>query len=270
MIINGTEWTIGADPEIFVEKDGVVVSAHGLVDGNKNHPFKVSNGAVQVDGMALEFNIDPATNYEQFSHNLSAVQAQLDAMVEGYDFSEKTSNVFDLEYLKNQPMEAVMLGCGVDYEGWSGNNNPSPDSDSFMRTVGGHVHVGGFTPKVSVHEDEHFYKAARLATLIDETVGVYSLLWDKDDDRRNLYGKAGAFRPKPYGMEYRPLSNKWIFNGGLVKFVFDGVCEAISRLPMKKYKPNPSIQNIINNGHRDSPFFKNNPKADQVMKILEG
>jgi len=51
---------VGCDPELFVKKDGVLVSAHGLVQGSKEHPFRVSKGAVQVDGMALEFNIDPA------------------------------------------------------------------------------------------------------------------------------------------------------------------------------------------------------------------
>ena len=49
---------IGADPELFVKKDGVVVSGHDLIQGTKADPFPVQDGAVQVDGMALEFNIE--------------------------------------------------------------------------------------------------------------------------------------------------------------------------------------------------------------------
>ena len=48
---------VGCDPEIFVKQAGVFKSAHGLVVGDKKDPQKVNKGAVQVDGMALEFNI---------------------------------------------------------------------------------------------------------------------------------------------------------------------------------------------------------------------
>ena len=51
---------IGCDPEVFVKQNGVFRSAHGLIRGDKKNPQKIRSGAVQVDGMALEFNIDPA------------------------------------------------------------------------------------------------------------------------------------------------------------------------------------------------------------------
>ena len=60
------EILIGCDPEVFVKKDGLFKSAHGLIKGDKKNPFKIRSGAVQVDGMALEFNIDPAHNEDEF------------------------------------------------------------------------------------------------------------------------------------------------------------------------------------------------------------
>ena len=53
------KFTIGADPELFLHKNGKAVTAHGVVQGTKEHPYPVEYGAYQVDGMAVEFNIDP-------------------------------------------------------------------------------------------------------------------------------------------------------------------------------------------------------------------
>jgi hypothetical protein len=55
-----------------------------------------------------------------------------------------------------------------------------------------------------------------------------SLLWDDDDKRRTLYGKIGAFRPKEYGVEYRPLSNAYLSSKKTQKYVFDVAMKAAS------------------------------------------
>ena len=57
-----TQILVGCDPEVFVAKGGKFISAHGMIPGTKKAPHKVERGAVQVDGMALEFNIDPAAS----------------------------------------------------------------------------------------------------------------------------------------------------------------------------------------------------------------
>src|SRR3546814_1862742 len=51
-----------------------------------------------------------------------------------------------------------------------------------------------------------------LVKQLDWYLGLWSLGKDKDKVRRSLYGKAGACRIKPYGVEYRVLSNFWIKN----------------------------------------------------------
>jgi hypothetical protein len=45
---------------------------------------------------------------------------------------------------------------------------------------------------------------------MDLFVGCPMIEFDKDTGRRELYGKAGAFRKKSYGVEYRTASNAWI------------------------------------------------------------
>jgi hypothetical protein len=45
-----------------------------------------------------------------------------------------------------------------------------------------------------------------------------------------MYGAAGAFRPKPYGVEYRVLSNAWLTTEDRMRFVFDQTVAAVNDL----------------------------------------
>jgi len=77
-------FTIGADPELFLRENGKPISAFGMVEGTKESPFKTDNGAYQVDGMALEFNIDPVptgNSFERFNVNIIKTIADMKARV---------------------------------------------------------------------------------------------------------------------------------------------------------------------------------------------
>lgn len=265
MRINGIEFTLGADPEVFMGKDGQFVSAHDAVPGNKLKPYPVEKGAVQVDGMALEFNIDPASSYEQFQQNLDVVQQQLKGMIGDNEFLDSCSVHFEEDFLDTVPPENLVLGCEADFNGYTLSETPKPNEKALTRTAGGHVHIGGFNCNDPFNEN-HFNHCARLARILDETLGVYSVLWDKDDDRRSMYGQAGCFRPKTYGMEYRTLSNSWIFKPHLVKFVFDSTVEAIEKMFDKSYEPNKLVRDIINTSNRNSEFFVGNEKV-KMLKV---
>src|SRR5688500_4590150 len=140
--------TIGADPEIFVlDKTLVkVVSAHGLIDGDKRHPVRVEKGALQIDGMALEFNIDPAETLEDFLTNISYVtQALADKVRErnpNLEFVIQPVAHFTQDYLDTVPEDAKRLGCEPDFNAYTGQMNKPPDGKSLMRAASGHVHVG--------------------------------------------------------------------------------------------------------------------------------
>lgn len=258
MKVNGKDFTIGADPEVFVQHNNKFVSAHDLVPGDKENPFLVPKGAVQVDGMALEFNIDPASSYEEFQDNLTSVQDTLAGMIGDKKFLKDVTVNFDEEFSQSVPAFNRVLGCSADYNGWTGKENDSPDGDQMKRTAGGHVHIGGFTSKDPFNPN-HYKNCARLSRILDHTLGAYSILWDKDDERRSMYGQAGSFRPKTYGMEYRTLSNAWIFDEKLTKFVYEGVQRALKFMFVKGYEPDEQARNIINNSDRNSSFFKGNP-----------
>lgn len=239
MKINGHNFLLGADPEFFVRKDGQVVSAHGLVEGTKEAPYKVERGAVQVDGMALEFNIDPATDFSAFDESISMVLDQTMKMVPGYEMFVSDPHAilgctllpvaeFGAEYIAAQPKEAKELGCNPDYNAYLKGVNPTPNADAPFRTASGHIHIG-WCDGVDPLDPTHLEACYALTKSLDVWLGAASLSWDPDNRRRQLYGKAGAFRPKPYGMEYRVLSNKWVTSPLLRKLVYWNTIEAIKQ-----------------------------------------
>jgi hypothetical protein len=222
--------TIGADPELFVHVNGTFRSAYGMIPGTKRAPHEVELGAVQVDGMALEFNVNPTDNIDEFKYNIHHVMSTMKSMIpEGMEFSDKATAVFDPDHFKEQPEEATALGCDPDYSGYTEQVNPPPDAVDGIRVAGGHVHIG-WTKGADPMESQHFMCCAQLAKQLDFVLGVPSMFWDTDDNRRKVYGRPGAFRPKPYGMEYRTLSNAWIFNDKLIEYVFRATHDAFQDL----------------------------------------
>lgn len=222
---------IGADPEVFVKKNGVFVSAHGLVPGGKAAPAPVPFGAVQVDGMALEFNIDPAPDGAVFRRNISEVFKTLKQMVPEHEVVIEPVAVFgDAEFMAAPP-ESKVLGCDPDYNAWTGDKNPRPDHATTMRTASGHIHVGWAQDK-DPFSPLHFADCCSVAKQLDYTLGLYSLSWDTENRRRQMYGQAGAFRPKPYGVEYRVLSNAWLRRPELIDWVYAVTKLSVDRLEM--------------------------------------
>ena len=237
----------GADPELFVKKNGVFVSGYGMIPGDKENPMPVEHGAVQVDGMALEFNILPATTEQEFLFSLEQVMKKLASMVPDYELAISPVAEFTEEYLKQQPEKATELGCNPDYNAWTGEQNPMPDASVSFRTGSGHIHIG-WSENEDLKSVEHTAMAFDAVKQLDFFLGLPSLFFDKDTRRRELYGKAGACRVKPYGVEYRVLSNQWLGSKSLMSWAFRSAKEGMERLVSGEYLPGiyGDIQDIIN------------------------
>tara|TARA_B100001063_G_scaffold227047_2_gene237161 strand:- start:8148 stop:8996 length:849 start_codon:yes stop_codon:yes gene_type:complete len=220
---------VGADPEVFLFKDDAPISAVGIVPGTKANPFKVDKGAVQLDGMAAEFNIDPARSPKEFNENIQAVLTTLKEMVGEHNLSAVPVAHFGHELIAAQPDSARELGCEPDYNAYTGKENPRPDVNTPFRTGAGHVHIG-WTTDADPFSEAHFNDCRVLAKQLDAFLGIPSLGFDTDDTRRELYGDWGAFRPKPYGMEYRVLSNAWLKHPELIEWVFSNTKLAFRKL----------------------------------------
>jgi hypothetical protein len=219
---------VGCDPEVFVRKGGEFVSAFGLIKGDKQNPQKVNRGAVQVDGMALEFNIDPAHSEDEFCLNVQDVFATMCSMVPGYEVIATPVAHFSYEYMKTQPKEALELGCDPDYNAWSNMVNIKPNGDRPMRTASGHIHIG-WTGDENVDDANHRHRCNLVAQQLDFYLGLGSLAYDSDIERREMYGKAGCVRYKPYGVEYRTLSNAWLKSEKLMRWAYRNTIAGVQR-----------------------------------------
>jgi hypothetical protein len=224
--------TVGADPEFFLKSGEEYISAHGYPCGTKDRPRQTQHGHVQVDGIALELNVRPASDRRNFILNLRGVVHDLDEIVQvwgaGKAFLVAEPVVpFSLEKLSALPESARALGCNPDFNAYTMAVNDTPECKTPIRTGAGHLHIGWGQDYEGM---EHFEKCATLVKMLDYTVGLRTLLFDHEPRRRMLYGKAGAFRPKTYGCEYRVPSNAWCQSEELAGIMYDGVIQAIDLL----------------------------------------
>lgn len=263
MKINGTDFTIGADPEVFVVdvKTKRFIGAHGMIAGTKRDPIWLPGTVCmgQVDGMALEFNTQPDWEVEGFSYCVMKGKKGLNKCIEhdGVRIVVQPTVEFDDEEWERAPEVAKMLGCEHDYCAWGGVHiNEPPNAGVSFRTGAGHIHTGwgrGFAPTNEFKE-----VCAALVREQDSLNGVASLLYDQDTKRRELYGKAGAFRPKSYGVEYRTLSNSWVRNKALSEYVARRTFQAARNMMNGKLIQTPEVETIINSNQvEEAKYFLN-------------
>jgi hypothetical protein len=253
---------IGQDTELFLKSENKFVSAYGVIPGSKDNPYPVKKGAVQVDGMALEINTVPAKNFDQFKNNINTVLSRLQDMIpENCEMTVCPTAHFDSEYINQQPPEAKMLGCDPDFNAYTGEMNNPPLAHPTMRTAAGHVHLGWTTGK-DVEDPVHMIQCREIVKQLDYYIGIPSLLHDSDQERRQMYGKAGSFRPKHYGVEYRVLSNYWILQENYMKEIFYNCRRAF--ISLKEGKNTDLLfnshgkhfaQQIINSGNLDKAVW---------------
>jgi hypothetical protein len=212
----------GADPELMIRSPkGELVSAIGLVPGTKKRPKKVKNGAVQRDNVMAEFNIAPANSSEEFKSNIRDVLAALAKIVHPNKLVVQASANFPESALESA--ESKVFGCDPDFDSWALAMNRIDGTAAFstFRSAGGHLHIGKRKGIKDMLEDP--YGKVEVVKMLDIFVGIPSIFMDPDKTapaRRALYGKAGAHRPKPYGVEYRALGNFWVRSPALTDIVY--------------------------------------------------
>jgi len=233
------KFTIGADPELFLkDATGKFISSIDLIGGSKDFPRPIDNGcAVQEDNVSVEFNIPPCENELDFVNSLNYTLEYLNnyAKQSGLELAIIPSAEFSDDQLADP--RAKVFGCEPDYNVWIRGVNPRPHCDNpNLRSAGGHIHIGFDMGKIDYEE---------VVKAMDAFVGCEMVAFDKDTRRRLLYGKAGAFRKKHYGVEYRTASNAWIASDDLKKWVYKQTEKALTYVSNGGTIPRDGIGEVI-------------------------
>jgi hypothetical protein len=213
------EISIGADPEVFAIGMHTLAPTPvcGLLGGTKKKPQKFPDNMIAYyleDNVAAELNIAPGHNAGSFKTHMTSAMISLEKRLKEIGMTvlrSKCCVLFPKTSLTHPG--AREFGCDPDYDGYlDGKVVPKIDRQELVasdalgegewRFAGGHVHLGYKAPDVP------HYIAANFADLF---LGLPSIGEDVQGIRRKYYGTASRYRPKPYGIEYRSLSNYWLW-----------------------------------------------------------
>jgi hypothetical protein len=246
------KFRFGADPEVFLAaQDGSLKASCGRIGGSKVKPMPMGAGPgffILEDNVAVEFNIPPAESSDELAaHMQRALKEITDGVKSMYNFEVVNLSAASFPEEELQTEAAQVFGCDPDFNAWTGKKNPRPNvEDKNLRSCGGHIHIGVPQPDLFVPRT--------VIKMCDLYLGVPSVLMDeKGDKRRPLYGKGGAFRPKPYGVEYRTLSNFWIFDKRTIDWAFrsvDKALEAVVAQSVDVDSEQEAILDAINNNNK--------------------
>lgn len=234
-----TSFKLGCDPEFFLKdkETGKVIPAPlvGATKGDKEKPEVLGkSGAWQVDGLAMEFNITPSEYFLTFIKRTNQALAMMRRRVdEKYDFDFSPTAYFTQEDFDKLTEKQLELGCDPDYDAYSGAENPRPEQAGFMRTAAGHIHIG-WGQDIPVDHPDHLEHCRLLVRNLDALVGLPLVLFEGEEDakRRQMYGAAGSFRPKSYGVEYRTLSNVWVKDPAAMTQMLVGIYSTLYHMIM--------------------------------------
>lgn len=212
--------SFGSDPELLIIKDNKPKSAIGVVNGDKANRINIDGHQFFYDNVLAEVAIKPGFSKEEVLHNIREALQIYHNIITPLKFEIQSAVIFpDSELLDP---EAKEFGCDPEWDAYQVKIIESPKDDmqkSNMRSCGGHIHLGS-----EMLSDDDSPNPLLMLYMLDLFVGIPSLWLDKDPTsvlRRQFYGKAGRYRTKKYGIEYRSLSNFWLQSPRMTGLIYD-------------------------------------------------
>jgi len=239
--INGIQSlpTLVGDPEFFVANNrGTILASDKFFPGKENKIMFAAKEPIGADkrnklffdGIQAEINVGVTTCREYFTDNVyRCLNKAAEIIGIGNKIILKPSVKVRKEVILMADPEARRFGCMPDFNAYT-RTTSTGEIDATKhpyRYAGGHIHMGisskylgSDSPECRMAKTEEGHIA--LIKLLDLLVGIPSVLLDNSESairRRSNYGKAGCFRPTPYGVEYRTPSCFWIKAPELVSLI---------------------------------------------------
>lgn len=223
---------IGSDPEMFIWDSYTkkFVSAIDKIGGTKTMPQPLGRDGffVQEDNVLAEFNIPPAATEDEFVTNITLGIELVKGRLPWPTLELRPlASAFMPEEELLDPRSKV-FGCDPDFNAWkAGQRNPAPSEavkHGLLRSAGGHLLVGYDLEDEEIVKEEVDQNIIRYCDLY---LGVPSIIMDKDTERKKLYGKAGAYRSKSFGVEYRTLSSFWLGSKQTIGWAYRNMKRAV-------------------------------------------
>lgn len=199
---------VGHDSEFPLSRDGEILSALSHFG-----EFEIEQGRAFPDNMNCEIAINPVSTLDEFKSHTDALLGLVRS--EGFEPVCTPMVRYDDRFLSHP--DALVSGCNPDLSAYLRQENDAPDFAEMdgTRSCGAHIHLG--------YLDEPEYQnvdSFNLAKWMDLHLCLPLLKHEEKSDRRKLYGGPGCLRDKPYGIEYRTLSNVWLFDDDKREFIW--------------------------------------------------
>lgn len=252
-IMNKGKLTIGTDPELMLaDASGTIVNSLPVLKKDKHDPIKLDdNTRLYCDNVLVELSMKPATSSTEMVNRLTGCfRMASDALPNGFSLVPKAAHYYDA--LPPKPSDEIIhlvttgqmpddviplewqIGCNPNYDVYAGTVRSQARFSSTLRTGSFHIHIGNKLWQDDSETELLTETSKKTAIrLLDIYLGCQSVVFDADESsklRRSLYGGAGEWRPTPYGVEYRVLSNFALRHPMLAKACFDLAIYAMSFL----------------------------------------
>ena len=259
--------TVGHDAEVFLyDEDNNAIPSIDLVGGSKECPRPVNGGAVQEDNVMAELNIEPCTTSTQFVNRTNEVMESLTSIIKRHGLHYKVMDFqkFKPEFLKHP--QAKRFGCDPDRNVYTLKENVVNTKllhSNNIRTAGGHIHIGLSEPNFDAMAKVSLVKGC------DWYIGLPLVILEGESKRKAFYGKAGSFREKSYGIEYRTPSNIWLTNDNWKAWIFKQVKVLTSDTIyyLENNNPPTAERNILDIGENDFQDIINRGDAKVARQI---
>lgn len=258
--------TLGTDFEFWMtdNKTGDMIPAEKIIsfDDKKNS----TGSSIHPDGYQMEGSTYYSTcrqSINDWVHNVL-----FSNHLQGYGIDLSPVKSIDMSVWDQLNPKTIEFGCQPSYNAWTNTVCPVPNFLQANRCIGAHIHIGdisyssrGYLEDLRIGTGDlkegymfNLYKMCLtfhnriqqieeknvLIKLLDVMVGIPSVIIAEDYEqealRRTLYGQAGSFRPKDYGVEYRVLSSFFIRSILLITGILGLVRSAVSIFALNKEK----------------------------------